>query len=153
MADINEAMDMLKGMMSDGDGKEDLENIMSSVAESGALENIDSMMKIKNVIDRVQNSNDKRTNLLLALKPFLNSTRLNRMDETINLLKLAKLPNICLPSLEHKIDFVSDHASNVKGFIADIGIYDDPDNQYQGVFSIDVGNNNLMINIIRYIFK
>ncbi len=94
MADINQAMDMLKGMMSDGDGKENLENIMSSVAESGALENIDSMMKIKSVMDRVQNSNDKRTNLLLALKPFLNSTRLNRMDETINLLKLAKLPNI-----------------------------------------------------------
>ena len=96
MADINEAMDMLKGLLSDGEGKENLENIMSSFTDekSGTFANLDSMMKIKNVMDSVQNSTDHRTNLLLALKPFLNSTRLRRMDETINVLKLAKRPNI-----------------------------------------------------------
>lgn len=60
-------------------------------------------------------------------------------------IELAKLPNICLPSLEHTIGFVPQVVPTAQGFVADIGVYDDPENQYQGVFSVDVGNNNLMI--------
>ena len=69
----------------------------------------------------------------------------NYVSDYCKSIELAKLPNICLPSLEHTINFVSAQASKGESFIADIGIYDDPDNQYQGVFSIDVGNNNVMI--------
>lgn len=69
----------------------------------------------------------------------------NYVSEYCKSIELPKLPNICLPSLEHTINFVSEKADESEGFVADIGIYDDPDNQYQGVFSIDVGNNNVMI--------
>lgn len=60
---------------------------------------------------------------------------------------IKKLPDICLPSLAHCIDFdITESEKSISGvYNVDIGIYDDPDNQYQGVYSIDLGSNNLMI--------
>ena len=59
---------------------------------------------------------------------------------------IKKLPDICLPALETKIPF-PERSSAAKDFhiVADIGLYDDPDNQYQGVYSVDLTENNLMI--------
>ena len=59
---------------------------------------------------------------------------------------IKKLSDICLPALETKIPF-PENTSAAKNFhiVADIGVYDDPDNQYQGVYSIDLTENNLMI--------
>lgn len=61
--------------------------------------------------------------------------------------QIKKLPDICLPSLSDHIDFVTgkDTHKDSSSIIADIGIYDDPDNQYQGVYSLDVANQNVMI--------
>lgn len=59
-------------------------------------------------------------------------------------IQLPKLPDICLPSLSRNIDFVA-QAKNPGGYDVEIGVYDDPDNQYQGVYSIDLANNNLML--------
>lgn len=108
MADISKAMDTLSEMLSTSEGKENLESIMNSFtsgssgssnssATTGSTQSpvsMDSMMKIKNVMDEIQNDNDSRANLLMALKPFLNQSRLGRIDETIGLLRLAKIPNI-----------------------------------------------------------
>ena len=69
----------------------------------------------------------------------------NYVSNYCDSIDLEKLPNICLPSLEHSIDFVTGNCNKKVGYIADVGIYDDPENQYQGVFSVDIGNNNLMI--------
>ncbi len=61
--------------------------------------------------------------------------------------KLKQLPSICLPSLAETIDFVStkEKPEVLTEYEIGIGIYDDPDNQYQGEYSIDVGSNNLFI--------
>lgn len=61
--------------------------------------------------------------------------------------QLKKLPEICLPSLEECIEFpiqkaLSDKSSHI---VAEIGIYDDPDNQLQDVYSVDLTNQNMMI--------
>ena len=60
---------------------------------------------------------------------------------------LDKLPDICLPALSEHIDFALQEtaAAGDGGFYADLGIYDDPDNQYQGVYSVDVGSQNTII--------
>ncbi len=62
-------------------------------------------------------------------------------------INLRKLPDICLPSLGETIPFaVSDRDKTVSGrFNVEIGILDDPENQYQGVYSVDLGSNNLMM--------
>lgn len=59
---------------------------------------------------------------------------------------IRKLPDICLPALASKILYPADAQSMVNGnMIADLGIFDDPDNQCQAVYSIDLTNNNTMI--------
>ena len=62
-------------------------------------------------------------------------------------IKLAKLPDICLPSLGECIDFATttEKPSDSGIYDVEIGVYDDPDNQYQGVYTVALGSNNLMI--------
>lgn len=61
--------------------------------------------------------------------------------------QLKKLPEICLPSLEECIEFPIQKASSDRSshIVAEIGIYDDPDNQLQDVYSVDLTNQNMMI--------
>ena len=60
---------------------------------------------------------------------------------------LRKLPNICLPALEKSIAFpvLTRHEQERGHIIANIGIYDDPDNQVQDEYSIDLSKTNVMI--------
>lgn len=60
---------------------------------------------------------------------------------------IKKLPDICLPELEERIPYPEDvkKESVSTDIIAEIGIYDDPDNQYQGVYSVNLTRENLMI--------
>ena len=62
-------------------------------------------------------------------------------------INLEKLPDICLPSLETCIKFPETVVTDPKstGIVADIGIFDDPDNQFQGQYSIDLTNQNTII--------
>ena len=62
-------------------------------------------------------------------------------------IRLPKLPDICLPSLGHCIDFVTNISkeSGQGSYVVELGVYDDPDNQYQGVHTVDIGSNNLLI--------
>ena len=53
-----------------------------------------------------------------------------------------QLQGICLPPLEKIIDYPS---KELKGDLVDIGIYDDPDNQFQGSAYIDFANKNTFI--------
>lgn len=61
-------------------------------------------------------------------------------------INLPKLPDICLPSLGDCINFVATKKSSELGrYDVEIGIYDDPENQYQGVHMVNLASNNLMI--------
>lgn len=56
---------------------------------------------------------------------------------------IMRLSNICLESLSKCISFDEKNFLNFDGF--DIGIYDDPDNQYQGAAKIDIDAKNTVI--------
>ena len=58
---------------------------------------------------------------------------------------LKPLPDICLPSLKDKILLPDYGNESDNSIIANIGMYDDPDNQYQGNYSINLTNDNLMV--------
>ncbi len=61
---------------------------------------------------------------------------------------LHKLPDICLPSLAERIDFPAPAkmAAAAPGRVSvELGVADDPENQEQNVFSLDLASNNLMI--------
>lgn len=56
--------------------------------------------------------------------------------------KINKLQEICLPSLNDKIAYQNNRLKDGK---LSLGIYDDPDNQYQGDMYINLNNNLLVI--------
>lgn len=61
--------------------------------------------------------------------------------------RIEKLPQICMAALDEVIDF-REEGQTARGageVIADIGIYDDPDNQYQGAYSLSLTAQNLMV--------
>lgn len=57
--------------------------------------------------------------------------------------RISKLPNICLPALEKVIPFPAGVCR--RGTSVDIGIYDDPDNQFQGSAWVDIDNKHTLI--------
>lgn len=53
-------------------------------------DNLESILKIKNIINEIGNSNDPRSNLLMSLKPYMRSTRQKSIDNAIKILNLSK---------------------------------------------------------------
>lgn len=58
---------------------------------------------------------------------------------------VKKLDDICLPSLKHIIDFPKESFDIEEQMSLPIGIYDDPDNQYQGLANVKISNENTII--------
>lgn len=77
----------------------------------------------------------------------INTTQLDAIVEYVNLYSqkegIERLPNICLPPLEKSISVPKELA--VKGNSYPIGIYDDPDTQYQGEAYFDFDSDNTII--------
>ena len=84
--------------------KEFINNFQSSSQESNANINDDSnnsnnfnfdintMMKMKNIMDKMNSSrNDPRSNLLQSLKPYLNDNRKERLYQYMQFLNISKV--------------------------------------------------------------
>ena len=57
---------------------------------------------------------------------------------------IERLPNICLPSLKDQYLFQNDDMED-RLMNVPVGVYDDPDHQYQGVYVTDIGNENTIV--------
>lgn len=57
---------------------------------------------------------------------------------------IAHLPNICLPSLPAIVPYQQRSHEGYE-LLVDVGVYDDPDNQYQGPVSLDIAAKNTII--------
>lgn len=119
-------------------------------AYSGASEKADES-KVKEFAIFQMTDSSKRVPVYVQKKDKTDggSTQLDAIVEYVHnhfeSKQIKKLPDICLPSLSTCIDFV-DHERADNGKIeVEIGVYDDPDNQYQGTYKIDVGNQNVML--------
>lgn len=100
MADIDKALDTLSQMLSSDEGKQTLNDMISSVSTGNSLpdtangSDIDTILMLKHAMDEFKKDDDRRLTLLQALKPYLNSSRLGKIDGTMNLLRMMKLPVI-----------------------------------------------------------
>ena len=58
--------------------------------------NIDmnTMLKMKSIFDKISTSNDPRSNLLASLKPYLRDNKKQKLDEYANLINFAKIAEI-----------------------------------------------------------
>ena len=52
---------------------------------------IDTLLKIKTIFEKLNSNTSKNVNLLIALKPFLRKTRKDKIDDYIQMLKIAEI--------------------------------------------------------------
>lgn len=58
--------------------------------------NIDmnTVLKMKSVMEKMNNTNDPRSNLLYSLKPYLRETKQEKLEQYVNLLNVSKIADI-----------------------------------------------------------
>ena len=54
----------------------------------------DTILKIKSIIETLNQSDDPRSNLLYSLKPYLRENRQKKIDQYVNLLKITKITDL-----------------------------------------------------------
>lgn len=80
---------MMKNNSKDDNSKGNSENNFD-------FNNIDmaTVMKMKSVMEKMNNSNDPRSNLLYSLKPYLRETKQEKLDQYVNLLKVSQIAEV-----------------------------------------------------------
>ncbi len=60
------------------------------------INNIDleTIMKMKTIIDKMNSKDDPRSNLLRSLKPYLNESKKNKIDQYISLMNMSKVIDV-----------------------------------------------------------
>lgn len=98
MADM---MDTLKEMLGD-DAEEKIKTAMEALQSAGTKndseeeqgEDLEYIMKLKDMAQEMAHPNDARSNLLLSLRPFMRSSRQKSIDTAVRLLSLSKFPGL-----------------------------------------------------------
>lgn len=55
---------------------------------------MNTILKMKSVMEKLNNSNDPRANLLYSLKPYLREEKKQKLDQYANLLNVAKIADL-----------------------------------------------------------
>lgn len=78
--------------------KEDLSGKKESNTSDNSVNfnNIDfeTIMKIKSIIENLNNSNNQDSQLLYSLKPYLRKSRQKKIDQYINILKISQVSKL-----------------------------------------------------------
>ena len=98
--------DALKGILGE-DADEKISTVLNSISGKNENEsvsalkntinpkNMEYIMKLRSVIDEMENvGDDDRSRLLLSLKPYMRNNRRNSIDSAIRLLNLTKLSGL-----------------------------------------------------------
>lgn len=110
----------------------------SNVKEFAIYELPDTGKRVPVFAQRRQKSGENNSTQLDAIVRYVH----DYCDKT----HISKLSDICLPALSEIISFPEKISKrNGESIWADVGIYDDPDNQYQGTYAIDLTNQNVML--------
>ena len=63
----------------------------SDAAPAGVLPDLSMLMKMQGLLSQLGGTNDERSNLLAAIRPFLSEERKPHVDRALQMLKLTKL--------------------------------------------------------------
>lgn len=115
--DENEMSDMIKNiskMINDGNIPDDIKNIInnlksddspkdnsnSSSDSSSSMPNIDieTILKMKSIFEKMNSTEDPRANLLRSLKPYLKESRKSKVDQYIQLFNMTRVMDILKPN-------------------------------------------------------
>lgn len=68
-------------------------NSSNNTVNFGNLD-IETIMKIKSIMEALNTSNDQDSNLLYSLKPYLRKSRQAKLDQYINILKISQVSKL-----------------------------------------------------------
>lgn len=80
-----------------------LGNILNSNNSGSSQENsqsnnfnldMNTIMKMKSIMENMNNKNDPRANLLYSLKPYLRDSKKDKLDQYVNLLNVSKIAEL-----------------------------------------------------------
>lgn len=83
---VNNLMHMFSNSSNNSDNSD-----KSSSNQSNNHIDFETILKMKSVMDKLNNSNDPRSNLLLSLKPYLKDSRKEKLDQYIQLLNISRV--------------------------------------------------------------
>lgn len=94
MQNFSTMMNNQNSNSSNGNNNEKVSN--NSTQNSFDFSNIDmnTIMKMKSVMEKMNNTNDPRSNLLASLKPYLRDNKKEKLDQYANLINFAKIAEI-----------------------------------------------------------
>ena len=108
--DMSELFSKFENMFQEGNIPDEMKNILSSFSSNNSEKssnsdnskhdnsdnsnaNIDfeTIMKMKSMMEKLNNKDDPRANLLLSLKPYLKNSRKEKVDQYIKLFNMSKV--------------------------------------------------------------
>lgn len=108
--DMSELFSKFENMVKEGNIPDEMKNILSSFSSNNSEKssnsdnskydnsdnsnaNIDfeTIMKMKSMMEKLNNKDDPRANLLLSLKPYLKNSRKEKIDQYIKLFNMSKV--------------------------------------------------------------
>ena len=104
--DMSELFNKFSNMINDGNIPDEMKNILSSISSEKSNNNesntnvsnssidFETIMKMKTIMEQLNNNNDPRANLLLSLKPYLKDSRKEKIDQYIKLFGMSKVMEI-----------------------------------------------------------
>ena len=97
--DLSDLINNVKSMIDSGnipDNMKEIFNSVSSGSNSSSISDVDveTILKIKKVMDNINQKNDPRANLLYSLKPYLRESRKSKLDQYVNLLNMTKIVDL-----------------------------------------------------------
>lgn len=107
---MSELFSKFENMVKEGNIPDEMKNILSSFSSNDSEKssnsdnskydnsdnsnvNIDfeTIMKMKSMMEKLNNKDDPRANLLLSLKPYLKNSRKEKVDQYIKLFNMSKV--------------------------------------------------------------
>lgn len=55
---------------------------------------VNTIMKMKSIMENMNNKNDPRANLLYSLKPYLRDSKKDKLEQYVNLLNISKIADV-----------------------------------------------------------
>ena len=67
----------------------------NTTSNNGTLKiDVQTILKMKSIIENINQKDDPRANLLYSLKPYLRESRKNKLDQYVNLLNISKVADL-----------------------------------------------------------
>ncbi len=106
--DMSELFGKFSNMVKDGNIPDEMKNILSSLSSTSSNSSesdtsstssdnstpsidLETLLKMKSIMEKMNNNNDPRSNLLLSLKPYLKDSRKEKIDQYIKLFGMSKV--------------------------------------------------------------